>query len=97
MRRYSRLRKIGNETRFETSYVLPIIRDNIANGNIRVVGRTLLQERQRLDTLAGQLWGDGSLWWVLAAASNIGWGLQVPPGTIIIIPDMGDIVRYIGE
>ena len=43
-------------------------------------------EGQRLDGLAGRFYGDGSLWWVLAAASGIGWGLQLPPGTLIYIP-----------
>ena len=43
-------------------------------------------EGQRLDGLAGRFYGDGSLWWVLAAASGIGWGLQVPADTMIFVP-----------
>jgi len=46
----------------------------------------VLESGERLDTLAGQYYGDSSYWWILAAASGIGWGLQVPPGTIIRIP-----------
>lgn len=45
-----------------------------------------LEDGERLDILAGIYYGDSSFWWVLAAASGIGWGLQVPPGTIIRIP-----------
>jgi len=26
------------------------------------------------------------LWWIIAALSNIGWNLQVPPGTKITLP-----------
>tara|TARA_Y100001973_G_C5192520_1_gene331942 strand:- start:1739 stop:2008 length:270 start_codon:yes stop_codon:yes gene_type:complete len=45
-----------------------------------------LSESQRLDTIAGQVYGRSSLWWIIAAASGIGWGLQVPAGTILSIP-----------
>ena len=44
------------------------------------------KDLQRLDHIAGRSFGDSSLWWVIAAASGIGWGLQVPPGTILYIP-----------
>ena len=46
----------------------------------------VLEEGERLDTLSGQFYKDSSYWWVLAAASGIGWSLQVPPGTIIKVP-----------
>jgi nucleoid-associated protein YgaU len=45
----------------------------------------------RLDTLAGSLYGDARYWWVIAAASDIGWGLQIPPGTIIRVVDLVDV------
>ena len=45
-----------------------------------------IKEVQRLDHLAAQAYGSASLWWILAAASGIGWGLQVPPGTLIRVP-----------
>jgi hypothetical protein len=45
-----------------------------------------MKEDARLDVMAGREYGDASLWWVIAAASNIGWGLQVPAGTRILIP-----------
>jgi len=46
----------------------------------------VLKEGERLDTLAGRTYGDARLWWLIAAASGIGWGLQVPPGTQLFIP-----------
>ena len=46
----------------------------------------VLEEGERLDYLAGIHYDDSSFWWVLAASSGIGYGLQVPPGTIIRIP-----------
>ena len=47
----------------------------------------MLKESERLDHIAFKKLGDASLWWVLAATSGVGWGLQLPPGTLINIPD----------
>lgn len=64
--------------------------------NLTISSTTLvLEEDRRLDQLAGQLYGDASYWWVLAAASGIGWGLQVPAGTIIIVPDLSQVLSLI--
>ena len=41
---------------------------------------------ERLDKISAEKYGDASYWWVIAAASGIGWGLQLPPGTIVRIP-----------
>ena len=48
--------------------------------------KVLITDMQRLDTIAGNRYGDSQYWWVIAAASGIGWGLQVPAGTVIRIP-----------
>ncbi len=50
---------------------------------------------QRLDTIAGREYGDGRYWWIIAAASDIGWGLQVPPGTRIRVPNFGSVLELI--
>jgi len=47
----------------------------------------ILEEGERLDYLAGLNYGDSSLWWIIAAASGIGYALQVPPGTLLRIPN----------
>lgn len=52
----------------------------------------ILEESQRLDHLAGLAYQNSSYWWVIAAASGIGWSLQVPPGTYIRIPNNIDKV-----
>jgi len=46
----------------------------------------VLRQGERLDRIAGEEFGNGTLWWVIAATSSIGWALQVPPGTILKIP-----------
>ena len=57
----------------------------------------VLKDSQRLDIIAGEYYGDGTLWWVIAAASKIGWGLQVPPGTRLVIPtDINQIAALVG-
>ena len=70
---------------FATAQAVSAIRQSIKEGAIEVT-ETVFTESKRLDVLAGETYGDGTLWWVIAAASNIGWGLQVPPGTKIVIP-----------
>lgn len=95
IKRYNKLIPIEGGLRYGTSYIIPIIRDGIKNGNIRVVATVVLQERQRLDTIAGQVYGDSDLAWVLAAASNIGFWLQCPPGTLVRVPDLEDVLKYL--
>jgi nucleoid-associated protein YgaU len=54
-------------------------------------------ERERLDILAGKFYGDGRYWWVIAAASGVGWALQVPPGIVLSIPtNIGEVEAFIG-
>lgn len=48
--------------------------------------KVVLSSSQRLDALAGEYYGDSQYWWVIAASSGVGWGLQVPAGTVIRIP-----------
>lgn len=53
----------------------------------------ILEEGERLDTIAFLVYGDSSYWWVIAAASGIGWPLQVPPGTYLYIPNnVGEVL-----
>jgi hypothetical protein len=67
------------------------IREGVRRGVIKTVSR-ILTETERLDILAGRQYGDGRLWWIIAAASGIGWWLQVPPGTRVLIPiDLSEI------
>lgn len=93
--RYARTRILGLNSRYATAFAIPVIRRNIANGNIRTE-EIVLTERERMDTLAGEAYGDGRFGWVVAAASNIGWQLQAPPGTRILIPNLDDVAKFVG-
>lgn len=77
------------------SIVNVLIRNGIKNGAIDTTD-IVLEEDRRLDQIAGQYYGDASYWWVIASASGIGWGLQVPAGTIINIPkDLNQILSLV--
>jgi hypothetical protein len=70
------------------------IRRAISAGTLRYE-QVMLRGSERLDTMSGELYGDGRLWWILAAASNVGWSLQVPAGTMINVPDLNDVARLL--
>jgi hypothetical protein len=79
---------------YATPSTVAMIRLGISNGTIAFNER-ILQESQRIDVIAGIEYGDSKLWWVIAAASNIGWSLQSPPGTLIRVPKLDDVARVI--
>ena len=57
----------------------------VQSGDISV-RYVLSEDRKRLDHYAYEEYGDGMNWWIIAAASGIGWWLQCPPGTLLAIP-----------
>ena len=71
---------------------LVAIRQAVDSGQISAV-RVEVQDGERLDHIAHRFYGDGQLWWIIAAASGVGWWLQVPPGTVITVPDKSIISR----
>lgn len=95
LRRYTRTNIIGINTKYGTSRAIPTIRRSIKDGTIRY-RETVLNDGQRLDSIAGKVYNDATLWWIIAAASNIGWGLQVPPGTVLRIPNLEDVSALVG-
>lgn len=92
MRRYTNTNSYAFGRALGSSTSPGRIRDSIEAGSVSFESR-VLQEGERLDTIAGQAYGDSTLWWVIAAASGIGWSLQVPPGTRILIPNLEQVGR----
>jgi hypothetical protein len=91
--RYQKDIIVGTPQRLSTANSFLKLRDAVRAGRLQVSEITLA-EGQRLDQLAGQYYGDGKYWWVIAAASEIGWWLQVPPGTRVLIPtDLSEALR----
>ena len=95
MRRYSRDKRIAGG-KLSTAKAVRKIRRARELGYIDTKD-VVLSEASRLDHLAATHVGSSSLWWVLAALSDIGWGMQVPAGTIIKIPkNMNKIATMVG-
>jgi len=86
--RYDPRNKLDRGSQQGTSLTISKIRQGIKDGSIPVVGQLVTTGEDRLDALSGTIYGDARFWWVLAAASDIGWGLQVPPGTLINLIDL---------
>lgn len=94
MRRYDKTKVFPFEGYYGISNAIPQIRNGISNSTIRY--RTqMLKEGERLDTLAAIEYGDGRLYWVIAAASDIGFATQSPPGTLIRIPNLEDVAKVL--
>jgi hypothetical protein len=93
--RYLLTPRIKFAFQYGTSETVYKIRQAISSGAIdcQVI---FLKEIIRLDVLAGQYYGDGKYYWVIAAASNIGFAPQVPPNTRIVIPNLQQTLRYLG-
>ena len=94
--RYRRTTRLNGGKMLGTSRLSGILYSAAKSGKIPC--RTIvLAEGARLDHLAGRYLGNGQLWWVIAACSGVGWGLQAPPGTRIKIPlDLEKVMAYIG-
>ena len=83
--RYTFSKKVKDGKAIGPSSASSIIYRAALNGNVAVTER-IMEEGERLDTVAFEIYGASSMWWLIAAASGIGWSLQVPPGTLIRIP-----------
>ncbi len=66
------------------------------NNNAVRVQRRVLKEGERLDIIAGKAYGSGAYWWIIAAASGIGWSPQIPAGTMLRIPvDLNEVMKLV--
>jgi hypothetical protein len=93
--RYSRTPILDVQRRLATPQAARRIKEAARGGSLAFEEFTLA-EGQRLDQIAQASYGDGRLWWVIAAASGIGWWLQVPPGTRVIVPtDINAVMRLL--
>lgn len=93
--RYSRSPVLNFGTQYGTGRAREAIQSAIRNGTL-LTKPMVLRGADRLDTISGIVYGDARYWWVLAAASNIGWGMQVPAGTLLQVPDLGSVASLVG-
>ena len=89
--RYASDPRIAMGKQLGTADNILVLKSAVKNGSIPIISRVIATGDDRLDTLAGAFYGDARYWWILAAASGIGWGLQIPPGTIINVISLSDV------
>lgn len=94
--RYSNDPRINLGQQLGTNRAIRNLRTAIKEGRVNVVDSLVTTGNDRLDTLAGIIYRDARYWWVLAVASDIGWGLQVPPGTVVKVISLEDVERLVG-
>ena len=104
MKRYDNTDILRNQEKiFEETFRkrgLPLVR----HYETPIMGHPTPQEHREIDSrshvwrtgdrffkLAHKYYGDSSLWWIIAAASGIGWGLQCPPGTSFLMQGLVSI------
>ena len=85
MRRYGSAPVLGGGTFYGTFVPSRKLRKAALDGTISV-RKDYVREGERLDSIAGAEYGDSRLWWIIAGCSGIGWNLQIPPGTYLLIP-----------
>lgn len=93
--RYSADPRINLGQQLGTPDSMLLLKRAIKEGIVPVVSSFTLTGGDRLDSLAGKVYGDAKYWWILAVASGIGWGLQVPPGTVINVVNLADVLLYV--
>jgi hypothetical protein len=93
--RYAFTQQILGRSTLATNKISKKVYDGVLSGNIPF-STQVIKEGQRLDHIAALAYGSSSLWWVIAAASGIGWGLQIPEGTVIRIPNnINDVIERV--
>lgn len=93
--RYTRDIRISLGTQLGTANSVLLLKNAVRDGLVPIVDQVIATGNDRLDTLAGNFYGDSRYWWVLAASSGIGWGMQVPPGTVINIVRLDDVLAIV--
>ena len=95
MRRYKRDMRIAGGL-LQTAQSVTVLRRAKQFGLISM-RKVILSQSQRLDHVAFKELGDPHAWWIIAALSDIGWGMQLAAGTVLFIPtDFNAIQQLVG-
>ena len=95
MNRYGRSSTIAGGQGLSTNQMIALVRKLKDRGDIPT-RQHVMKEGERLDHLAAKTYGSSQLWWVIAVCSDIGWSLQVPPGTVVNLPvSLGSIAGIV--
>ena len=77
----SRFKVIDGDEVSMSSYIRKACINNIISCDT-----VITKDNKRLDHYSNEYYGSGDNWWLIAAASGIGWWLQVPNGIVLKIP-----------
>ena len=95
MKRYKRDQRISGGL-LQTAKSVTILR-RAKEFQLLSLRKIVLSQSQRLDHIAYQELGDPHAWWIIAALSDTGWGMQLAPGTILYVPtDLRVIQQLVG-
>lgn len=76
------------KTRLQTT-ILPNI---VAAGDAYIETTSI----DRLDIIAKNFYSNETYWWVIAVANGLGKGsLVIPPGTVLRIPNVNEVMSYV--
>ena len=93
--RYLFADQINNGLSIATSEYINRIFNAVENNSLSYSVQKL-RAGERLDIIAFDVYDNPNYWWIIAAASGIGWGLQIPPGTVLRIPDnLGEVLSLL--
>jgi len=91
----SKLKNDMGKSFIASNKINPRIRQAVLRGDLPITTH-VFEEGERLDSLAMLYYKSSEYWWLIAAASGIGWSLQVPPGTLLQVPkSIDDVIRYL--
>jgi|TARA_Y100000310_G_scaffold342317_1_gene445010 nucleoid-associated protein YgaU len=95
MSRYTYTPRVRGRSTIATVSISTKIYNAVNNGTLGFSSH-VLKGGERIEHIAGSAYGSSTYWWIIAAASGIGWSLQAPPGTLIRIPKrLGEVLAMI--
>ena len=77
----SRYKKIKGKEVNISGFLYRAVQNDLIEVEIKIS-----EKGKRLDHYAYEYYTDADNWWIIAAASGIGWWLQIPEGTVLTIP-----------
>ena len=85
MSRYTYTPRVRGRSTIATVSISTKIYNAVNNGTLGFSSH-VLKGGERIEHIAGSAYGSSTYWWIIAAASGIGWWLQAPAGTRLVIP-----------
>lgn len=89
--RYENTTVLLDKRMFATQTDYAEIKQDIENGVIQTI-EYIVKPLDRLDIIANRFYNEPKYWWIIAIANNIGWAMQVMPGTVLLVPETSEAI-----